>query len=194
MLPTLLGRPKQQIKHEYLYWEFHEQGKKQAVRLGKYKGIRLNVAKNPDGPIELYDLQADVGEQHNIAEELGRAVLPIANNLDVRTVLVFTMAGYTARMVSKYRPPVRIIASTPNQRVYRQLKLLWGTETILVKHHEDLDALLLSTIKELHQTKVITADERIIVVRASSLVPGKTNIIEVFTVKEVLQAKLLQTR
>ena len=133
-------------------------------------------------------------KERNIAEELGRAVLPIANNLEVRTVLVFTMAGYTARMISKYRPPVRIVASTPHPRVYRQLKLLWGTETILVKHYEDLDALLLSTIRQLHQNKVITANERIIVVRASSLVPGKTNIIEVFTVEEVLQAKLPKTR
>jgi pyruvate kinase len=133
-------------------------------------------------------------DQHNIAEELGRAVLSIAKNLDVQTVLVFTMAGYTARMVSKYRPFVRIVASTPHQRVQRQLKLLWGTETLLAQHYEDMDALLLSTTKQLHQNKVITTDERIIVVRASSLVPGKTNIIEVFTVADVLQAKLHKTR
>jgi pyruvate kinase len=133
-------------------------------------------------------------DHRNIAEELGRAVLSIANNLNVQTVLVFTMAGYTARMVSKYRPPVRIVASTPHLRIQRQLKLLWGTETLLVKHYEDLDALLLSTIKQLHQNKVIKTKERIIVVRASSLVPGKTNIIEVFTVEEVLQAKLSGSR
>jgi arylsulfatase A-like enzyme len=67
MVPTLLGQPDEQEQHEFLYWEFHEQGKKQAVRMGKWKGVRLNVAKNPDGPIELYDLQADIGEKQNIA-------------------------------------------------------------------------------------------------------------------------------
>ncbi|MCJ7730381.1 MAG: arylsulfatase, partial [Sedimentisphaerales bacterium] len=45
MLPTLLGQTRKQKKHEFLYWEFHEQGKKQAVRMGDWKGVRLNVAK-----------------------------------------------------------------------------------------------------------------------------------------------------
>lgn len=68
MLPTLLGRARQQNKHDGLYWEFHEQGKKQAVRMGNWKGVRLNVAKKPDGPIELYDLADDIGEQNDVAD------------------------------------------------------------------------------------------------------------------------------
>ena len=68
MLPTLLDRSESQKKHDYLYWEFHEQGKKQAVRMGRWKGVRLNAAKKPDGPIELYDLQNDIGEENNIAK------------------------------------------------------------------------------------------------------------------------------
>jgi arylsulfatase A-like enzyme len=67
MVPTLLGRDSKQKKHEFLYWEFHEQGKRQAVRMGDWKGVRQDVAKNPDGPIELYNLKDDIGEQHNIA-------------------------------------------------------------------------------------------------------------------------------
>jgi arylsulfatase A-like enzyme len=67
MVPTLLGKPGEQRKHEYLYWEFHEQGKRQAVRMGDWKGIRQNVAKNPNGPIELYNLKNDIGEKDNVA-------------------------------------------------------------------------------------------------------------------------------
>lgn len=58
-----------QATHDYLYWEFHEQGGKQAVSMGKWKGIRLNVLQNPDGPLELYDLEKDPGEENNIAIE-----------------------------------------------------------------------------------------------------------------------------
>ncbi len=68
MLPTLLGQNKRQKKHEYMYWEFHEQGKRQAVRIGNWKGIRQNVAKKPDGPIELYNLKTDIGEKNNVAK------------------------------------------------------------------------------------------------------------------------------
>lgn len=77
MVPTLLGRPRQQKKHEFLYWEFHEQGKKQAVRMGEWKGVRLNVAKKPDGPIELYNLKNDIGEKNNMANRHPEVVVKI---------------------------------------------------------------------------------------------------------------------
>jgi len=77
-LPTLLGQSEKQQKHEYLYWEFHEEGKKQAVRLGDWKGVRFNVAKDPSGPIELYNLQDDLGEERNIADGHPEVVRQIA--------------------------------------------------------------------------------------------------------------------
>lgn len=66
-LPTLLGE--EQAQHPHLYWEFHEQGGKQAVRMGDWKGLRLNMANDPTAPLELYNLVEDVGEQHNVAEQ-----------------------------------------------------------------------------------------------------------------------------
>jgi arylsulfatase A len=65
-LPTLLGKNKQQ-SHEYLYWEFHEQGGKMAVRSGNWKGVKLNIDKDPASPVELYDLSVDIGEKINVA-------------------------------------------------------------------------------------------------------------------------------
>lgn len=68
-LPTLLGNAHKQKEHDFLYWEFHEYGGKQAVRKGKWKAIRLQVKENPNGPLELYDLQADPKEKINIASQ-----------------------------------------------------------------------------------------------------------------------------
>jgi arylsulfatase A len=65
-LPELLGKKKQK-EHEYLYWEFHEQGGKIAVRMGNWKAVKLNVDKIPQGAIELYDLSKDIGETINLA-------------------------------------------------------------------------------------------------------------------------------
>jgi arylsulfatase A len=66
-LPTLLGNTHKQREHDYLYWEFHEQGGKQAIRKGKWKAIRLGVKKNPEGPLELYNLKTDPHEKNSIA-------------------------------------------------------------------------------------------------------------------------------
>ena len=67
-LPTLLGE-EGQANHEYLYWEFHEKKGRQAVRKGKWKGVRYDVSISPDSPIELYDLLADPGESRNLAQQ-----------------------------------------------------------------------------------------------------------------------------
>jgi arylsulfatase A-like enzyme len=65
--PTLLGRETAQPKHEFLYWEFHEGGFRQAALYqGRWKGIRQG---GPDAPVVLYDLQRDLAEKTNVAAD-----------------------------------------------------------------------------------------------------------------------------
>ncbi len=68
IVPTITGLNEQKL-HPYLYWEFHEQGGKQAVRMGKWKGVKLNVFENPEGSIELFDLENDSSEKNDIASK-----------------------------------------------------------------------------------------------------------------------------
>ena len=77
LAPTLRGRGEQK-KHDHLYWEFYEGGGKQAVLKGKFKGIRLNTQKKPDGPIELYDITQDLSERTNLAEQHPEIVADMA--------------------------------------------------------------------------------------------------------------------
>jgi arylsulfatase A-like enzyme len=64
IVPTLLGKGSQQ-KHEFLYWEFYEQGVSQAVLIeGRWKAIRL---KSPSAPIQLFDLTTDIAEKTDVA-------------------------------------------------------------------------------------------------------------------------------
>ena len=75
-LPELLG--KKQEEHTHLYWEFLERGGKQAVRIGDWKGIRLQMKNNPNAPIELCNLTSDIGETKNVAAENPEMVKKIA--------------------------------------------------------------------------------------------------------------------
>jgi len=77
MLPTLLGKPGQR-RHPFLYWEFGEQGGKVAVLKDDFKAVRLNTRKNPDGPVELYNIKEDLGEQTDIAEKNPELVKELA--------------------------------------------------------------------------------------------------------------------
>ena len=68
MKMVMLLRKNIQQKHDYLYWEFHEEGGKQAIRQGNWKAVRLHVDSLPRGPVELYDLVKDPGEKNNLAD------------------------------------------------------------------------------------------------------------------------------
>lgn len=79
MVPSLLGDPERQRRHDYLYWEFlvvaGAQKGKQAVRMGDWKAVRSNLHNNPDAPLELYDLGSDVGETRDVADKHPEIVL-----------------------------------------------------------------------------------------------------------------------
>jgi arylsulfatase A-like enzyme len=65
LAPLLAGRPQEQKTHEFLYWEFHEGGFKQAALYqGRWKGLRSG---GPDAPVKLYDQQNDVAEVNDVA-------------------------------------------------------------------------------------------------------------------------------
>ena len=63
--PTLLGNEDSQQKHDYLYWEFNERsGPIQAVRQDNWKAVKFK-----DKPVEIYDLNLDISEKNNLAEQ-----------------------------------------------------------------------------------------------------------------------------
>ncbi|MDE6179363.1 MAG: arylsulfatase, partial [Duncaniella sp.] len=89
LVPTLTGKEGQK-EHEYLYWEFHEGGGKQAIRVGDWKGVRLNVGEPSKTTFELYNLAEDIHEDNNvaashpeIAERLGKMMDTVRTESDL---------------------------------------------------------------------------------------------------------------
>jgi len=90
ILPTLLGRHARQKKHDYLFWDFAGYGGQIAVRMGPWKGIKRDLRKTPDAPLELYDLDKDISETTNVAGEypsIAKKIGDIIRKERVRPVL-----------------------------------------------------------------------------------------------------------
>jgi len=68
ILPELSGK-KQEQQHAYLYFEFPEYGGQQAIRVGNWKGVILNIKRANNTTIQLFDLSTDIQEQHDVAKE-----------------------------------------------------------------------------------------------------------------------------
>ena len=67
LLPTLLSKKSVQSKRPFMYFEYPENGGQIAVRIGKWKGVKMNVRKNPLGDWELYNIELDPNEKNNVA-------------------------------------------------------------------------------------------------------------------------------
>ncbi|MDD4425203.1 MAG: arylsulfatase [Mariniphaga sp.] len=79
-LPALLGE--NQAKHNHLYFEFHELGGKQAVIKDNWKLVRLNVNDPAKTSLELYNLQDDIAEQNNRAEDFPEKVAELLQQIE----------------------------------------------------------------------------------------------------------------
>ncbi|MCA9139711.1 MAG: arylsulfatase [Planctomycetales bacterium] len=64
-VPAITGNASAQAQHDFLYWEFYEQGGKQAVRAGNWKAIRMPWGT---GKTQLYDLNNDIAEAKDVAD------------------------------------------------------------------------------------------------------------------------------
>jgi arylsulfatase A len=78
MVPSLTGRGRQR-QHDHLYWEFYEQGSKQAVRMKRWKGVRQPMLT---GKLELFDLQTDPGETQDVSTRHPGVAVRLARLMD----------------------------------------------------------------------------------------------------------------
>jgi len=76
--PTLMGAA-DQASHPYLYWEFYEQGSRQAVREGDWKAVRQPMFT---GELELYNLNEDISESNNVADQHPEKVRQMLSIMD----------------------------------------------------------------------------------------------------------------
>jgi pyruvate kinase len=97
--------------------------------------IREAEANNfdPARPARFTDLR--------ISEVIAGAVCRAAEELKMKAVVVFTETGASARLVSKYRPRVPIVAFTPNPEAYPRMSLLWGVKSRRTRNLRNIDEL-----------------------------------------------------
>lgn len=104
------------------------------------------IGVNPPGVVRMMDRIVVEAESHaDYLLHLGRrrrsedgvasfdgaaaeAACGAAADIDARAILACTQSGFTARLVSKFRPRTPILAFTPHAHVYRQIALFWGVQ------------------------------------------------------------------
>jgi len=120
------------------------------------------------------------GGPGSITDAISQGVAEIANDLKASAILCSTTSGHTARMVSRMRPPMPIIAATANENTYHRLPLIWGVRPLLVPHTTSTDERLTATVQGALEAGWIQPGETVVITLGAPVgTPGHTNLIKV---------------
>jgi pyruvate kinase len=113
-------------------------------------------------------------------EAIAHAACTIAGDLELKAICAFTQSGYTARLVSKERPSVPILAFTHDRRIYNLVALYWGVSPLLVDFVGDFDALFRRVELELLALHLAVEGDSVVVLGGMpAAAKGATNFLKI---------------
>lgn len=122
-----------------------------------------------------------------VTEAIAHATVSTAMDLGAAAILTATASGFSARMVSKYRPRAPIIAVTPHEATARSLALVWGVRPVVMPDAPSTDELLDIAVQGALQTGLVRGGDLVVITAGVPVgVQGTTNLIKVQTVAEVV--------
>lgn len=122
-----------------------------------------------------------------VTDAIGQSVVHTSLNLNVNAILAPTESGYTAKMISKYRPQAQIIGVTTDEKVLRKLTLVWGVHPVLGENVATIDEMLDMSVRAARKSNNIENGD-VVVITAGVPVgkSGTTNLMKVQVVGELL--------
>lgn len=132
--------------------------------------------------------------QRDVPPEIKRGDLPtilsynavsVAQQCNAAAIVVLTETGHAARLLSRLRPPMPVLAFMKDDRVYHQLSMNWGVYPFLLEGPEEaLDAMVVQTLGTCKRRDVLKTGDRVVFLAGLPLSRrGTTNVIRVETVK-----------
>ena len=120
----------------------------------------------------------------NSVDAVSHATCSMAINLDAKAIVVCSLSGRTARMVSRFRPPVDIIGICVDQKSVRKLSLSWGVTPVLGEEVPTTDVLFYDAYKTAKKEfKLKKGDQIVITGGQISVGRGNTNLLKVDTIQ-----------
>lgn len=124
----------------------------------------------------------DTGMQ-DITTAISYATCNVAMNLNAAAIITVTMSGFTANMIARYKPGCQVIGCTVDEKVCRQLYLLWGVNPVMIKKEETTDELFEEAVFKSKQAGLIKSGDTVVITAGVPLgVAGNTDMIHVVEV------------
>jgi pyruvate kinase len=129
-----------------------------------------------------YSFKPKENEEVSSTDAITYAATRVARDIKADAIIALTNSGFTAHMISKFKPHTPIITMTPSELAYRQNSLIWGSTPILVKEAKDADELLKLALEEAEKHEALEQGDVVVVVSGMPVgVSGTTNNVRVHT-------------
>ncbi len=123
----------------------------------------------------------------NVTDAISYATCSAAHSLNASAIITITKSGSTSRMVSRYRPRCRIIASTPLVKVYNQLALSWGVCPMMSQEATTTDEIFENAVKDAIAEDMVHNGDLVVITGGMPVgVSGTTNMIKIHIVGDIL--------
>ena len=127
--------------------------------------------------------QSPVGLPSHFPDVIAASACYAAKQAGASLIAAFTLSGVTARLLAHYRPPVPIVAFSPNQEVRRRLALLWGVVPRVLEPIQDTEAMVRRVEEELLSRGLARKGDRVVIVYGAPVgQPGKINSLRLHTI------------
>lgn len=128
-------------------------------------------------------MQSGSAQMHDITTAISYATCSVAMDLGAAAIITVTMSGFTADMIARYKPGCPVIGCTLDEKVCRQLNLLWGVSPIMIKKEQTTDALFEEAVFKSKQAGLVKTGDTVVITAGVPLgVAGKTDMIHVVEV------------
>lgn len=146
--------------------------------------VMNTIAKRVETALEYKKLFLDKGfaRQNTTTDVIAHATVQMAYELHAEAIITPTESGYTAQVVSKYRPEATIVAYTPSERVARHLNLRWGVVSVEGKAWDDIDEMIATATAAAVRQGIVKQGDKTIITSGMKFGEGSTSTIRVHTV------------
>lgn len=118
----------------------------------------------------------------NTVDAISHATCGMAIDIDAGAIAVCSLSGLTARMVSRFRPPVDIFGMTTNEKTYHKLALSWGVTPWMCEQFTSVDVLFYTALQNLKKCFDLPAGTHVVITGGiTNGQTGNTNLIKVET-------------